>query len=123
MPINSVCISGRLTKDPELRRTANDKAVLSFTLAVNERHKDKNGDWVDDPIFIDCRLWGGAAEYAEKMIGKGTMLSCQGKLKQDNWEKDGQKRSKITMTVGEFEILTKYEQHEENYIYEEEIPF
>ena len=90
--INTVTISGNLTRDPE--RIANDKGC-KFAIAVNERIK-KNEEWVDYANFIDVVAWGSLADQVMKQLSKGSPVGIQGRLKQDRWETDsGDKRSKV----------------------------
>lgn len=108
MSINRVNISGNLTRDPELRATASGMQVLSFGVAVNDRRKNpQSGDWEDYPNFIDCTMFGNRAESVSKYIQKGSKVAIEGKLRWSQWEKEGQKRSKIEVVVDEIEIMQK----------------
>lgn len=89
--LNAVALSGNLTRDPE--RIANDKGA-KFAIAVNERFKDGD-DWRDYANFIDIVAWGSLADQVMKQLSKGTAVAIQGRLRQDRWETDGQKRSKV----------------------------
>ena len=97
---NRVILVGNLTRDVELRYTANQTAVTDIGLAVNDRRRSATGDWVEDPVFVDVTLWGRTAEIASQYLGKGAPVLIEGRLKYDTWEKDGQKRSKL-LVVGE----------------------
>lgn len=107
MSINRVNISGNLTRDPEMRHTASGMQVLSFGMAVNDRAKDANGEWVDRPNFIDCTMFGARAEAVSRYISKGSKVAIEGKLRWSQWEKDGQKRSKIEVIVDEIEFMSR----------------
>lgn len=107
MSINRVNISGNLTRDPEMRHTASGMQVLSFGMAVNDRAKDANGEWVDRPNFIDCTMFGARAEAVNRYISKGSKVAVEGKLRWSQWEKDGQKRSKIEVIVDEIEFMSR----------------
>lgn len=73
MSINRVCISGNLTRDPEIRSTAGGTSVMGFGVAVNERRKNaQTGEWEDYPNFIDCTLFGRRAEALERYLSKGS---------------------------------------------------
>lgn len=109
MSINRVNISGNLTRDPEMRHTASGMQVLSFGMAVNDRAKDANGEWVDRPNFIDCTMFGTRAEAVSRYISKGSKVAVEGKLRWSQWEKDGQKRSKIEVIVDEIEFMSRRE--------------
>lgn len=106
MSINSVSISGNLTRSPELRSTQGGTSILTFGVAVNDRRRDpQSGEWKDYPNFIDCVVFGNRAEALQKFIDKGSKVFVHGKLRWSQWEKDGQKRSKIEVIVDEVEFL------------------
>ena len=107
MSINRVIVSGNLTRDPELRNTANGFPVLSFGVAVNDRRKNQQtGEWEDYPNFIDCTMFGNRAESLSRFLAKGTKVTIEGKLRWSQWERDGQKRSKIEIIVDELEFMS-----------------
>ena len=107
MSINRVIISGNLTRDPELRSTAGGMPVLGFGVAVNDRRKNQQtGEWEDYPNFIDCTMFGARAEALSRYLNKGTKVSIEGKLRWSQWEREGQKRSKIEVIVGELEFMS-----------------
>ena len=107
MSINRVIISGNLTRDPELRSTAGGLAVLGFGVAVNDRRKNQQtGEWEDYPNFIDCTMFGARAEALSRYLNKGTKVSIEGKLRWSQWEREGQKRSKIEVIVDELEFMS-----------------
>ena len=108
MSINRVIISGNLTRDPELRSTASGLPVLGFGVAVNDRRKNQQtGEWEDYPNFIDCTMFGNRAESLSRYLSKGTKVAIEGKLHWSQWERDGQKRSKIEVVVDEIELMQK----------------
>lgn len=90
--LNHIVIMGRLTKDPELRRTGNGTAVASFTLAVDRDFVDKqSGEKETD--FIDCVAWRNTGEFVSKYFRKGRMAVVSGRLQIRNWtDKEGNKR-------------------------------
>lgn len=107
MSINRVVISGNITRDAELRQTASGMAVLGFSVAVNDRRKNAQTDQCEDyPNFIDCSMFGTRAERIAQYLGKGTKVAVLGKLRWSQWERDGQKRSKIEVIVDEIEFMT-----------------
>ena len=96
MSINRVIITGNLTRDPELRSTASGMPVLGFGVAVNDRRRNQQtGEWEDYPNFIDCTMFGARAESVSRFLSKGSKVAIEGKLRWSQWERDGQKRSKI----------------------------
>ena len=90
--LNHITIMGRLTRDPELRRTGSGIAVASFTLAVDRDIANKeNGERETD--FIDCNAWRGTGEFVAKHFAKGSMAVVSGRLQIRNWtDKEGNKR-------------------------------
>ena len=97
---NRVILVGNLTRDVEVKYTANQTAVTDIGLAVNDRRKTATGEWVDEPTFLDVTLWGRTAEIASQYLSKGSSVLIEGRLKLDTWESEGQKRSKLRV-VGE----------------------
>lgn len=103
MAINTCTLCGNLTRDPE-HCTVGQSEVLQFSIAVNERRKQADGSWADDPQFIDCELWGPRAHTLGQFLKKGMKLTVSGSLRYHAWEKDGQKRSRITVNVRDVEL-------------------
>ena len=90
--LNHITIMGRLTRDPELRRTGTGVAVASFTVAVDRDFgKNENGEKETD--FIDCVAWRQTGEFVSKYFTKGRMIVVSGRLQIRSWtDKDGNKR-------------------------------
>lgn len=89
--LNKIFIMGRLTRDPELRRTQGGNAVTSFALAVDRDFKSADGAKETD--FIDVVAWRNTAEFAAKYFTKGRMAVVEGRLQMRDWtDKDGNKR-------------------------------
>lgn len=105
MSINNVILTGNLTRDPELRSTASGTAVLQFSMAVNDRVKEGN-EWKDRPNYFDCTMFGSRAESLARFLSKGSKIAVQGKLHWSQWEKDGQKRSKVEIYPDTIELLS-----------------
>ena len=95
MNINTVAISGNLTRDAELRYTQGGTPVLRFSVAVNERRKNQQGEWEDRPNFVDCVRFGESCDYWAQRLAKGTHVTVCGHLRYSSWEKDGERRSKL----------------------------
>ena len=90
--LNHIVIMGRLTRDPELRRTGSGVAVASFTLAV-DRDFGKNDNGERETDFIDCVAWRQTGEFVSKYFTKGRMAVVSGRLQIRNWtDKEGNKR-------------------------------
>jgi len=103
---NRVILLGNLTRDPELRYIPSGTPVSDIGLAVNDRRKNANGEWVDEPTFVDVTLWGRTAEVASEYLSKGSPVLIEGRLKLDTWEtNDGQKRSKLRVVCDRMQML------------------
>ena len=90
--LNHITIMGRLTRDPELRRTGSGVAVANFCLAVDRDFSPKDGA-EKETDFIDCIAWRGTAEFVSKCFSKGRMAVVSGRLRIRNWtDKEGNKR-------------------------------
>ena len=96
--LNTTIIQGRLTRDPELRYTQSNVAVVSFSLAVERNVKSNSGTREAD--FIDVTAWRQTAEFASKYFSKGSMAIVQGRLQQRRWQdKDGNNRSSFEVVA------------------------
>ena len=92
-------IVGNLASDPSLRFTAAGKPVTSFGVAVGRRKKNDAGKWEDDGAdFYDVTCWDSLAENVAESLEKGNRVVVTGRLRQETWEKDGDKRSKVSVT-------------------------
>jgi single-strand DNA-binding protein len=109
--LNKVMLIGRLTRDPETRTFANGGKVAKFGFAVNNRRKNSTtGQWEDEPVFIDVDAFnrgetGKQADLVEQYLRKGQQVFIEGHLKLDQWEKDGQKRSRLHVVADNFQFL------------------
>ncbi len=102
--LNMVVIVGRLTRDPEMRYTNSGTAVCRFSLAVNR--KKRSGDsWTDEVSYFDVTVWGKQAEALNNYLVKGKQVAVNGELRQNRWEQDGQKRSKIEVVANSVQLL------------------
>lgn len=108
MSINRVIVTGNLTRDIEVRSTASGVAVGGFGIAVNDRRKNKQGEWEDYPNYFDCTLFGSRAESLSRYLVKGTKVAIEGKLRLSQWTaKDGSKRSKVEIAVDDIELMSR----------------
>ena len=90
--LNHITIMGRLTRDPELRRTGSGTAVASFTVAVDRDFSGRDGG-ERETDFIDCVAWRNTGEFVSKYFTKGSMIVVSGRLQIRGWtDKDGNKR-------------------------------
>ena len=104
--LNKVMLIGRLTRDPETRHTSGGNSVTNFGLAINRSYRKKDSDeLVEETTFVDVEAWGKTGETFARYMKKGRQAYVEGRLKLDSWEKDGQKRSKLTVVMEEFQFL------------------
>lgn len=102
---NRVVLVGNLTRDPEVRYLPSGMQVAELGLAVNDRRKTPEGNWVDEPTFVDISLFGNQAETAGRFLKKGSSVLIEGRLKLDSWQsQDGQKRTKLKV-VGDRMVM------------------
>lgn len=102
---NKVILVGNVTRDIELRSINSGSSVCDLGMAVNDRKKTASGDWVDEVTFIDVTLWNRTAEIAAEYLGKGSSVLIEGRLKLEQWESDGQKRSKLKVIGDRMQML------------------
>ena len=111
MSINRVMVSGNLTRDPSIRQSQAGTTVLGFGVAVNDRRKNnQTGEWEDYPNFIDCSMFGQRAQAIAPHLHKGLKVAIEGKLRFSQWERDGQKHSKLEVIVEDIEFMSRREQ-------------
>ena len=89
---NRVIVAGNLTKDPELRYTANQRAYVRFSVAVNSARKNQSGELQERTDYFDVIAWSSLAENVAKWMRKGRPVLVEGTLRNNNYEKDGIKR-------------------------------
>jgi len=105
---NRVLLLGNLTRDPQLSYTPSQTAVVDFGIATNRRWTGQDGSQREETCFIDCRAFGKAAENINKYCSKGRPLFVEGRLTFNSWTaQDGTKRSKLRVTVENFQFLGK----------------
>jgi single-strand DNA-binding protein len=104
--LNIVTIAGRLTRDPEIKMLANNRAVASMGVAINRKWKDKDGTAKEDVTFVDVTAWGKTAEHCGQYLHKGSGVYIEGHLKMDDWQtKDGQKRQALKVEAMSVQFL------------------
>lgn len=130
MSINKVFLSGNLTREPELSQTAAGMPVLGFGIAVNDRRKNpQTGEWEDYPNYVECTMFGERAARVSNWLRKGSKVTIEGKLRWSQWEKNGEKRSRLQVRIDELELPPRSSQaasepaYEQRELYSEYIPF
>ena len=98
--INTVTVSGNLTRDPEVRNIpGSGQAVCSLRIAHNERYKDASGEWADRAAYFDVTIWSGLGEWMGRNLRKGQKVVVSGRLKWREWEQDGNKRQAVDIVA------------------------
>jgi single-strand DNA-binding protein len=112
---NNVVMVGRLTRDPELRRTNSAKAVCSFDIAMSRRFKDSvTGEWKDaDPTFVPIVVWGDQAERCGERLKKGSPVHIEGRLQTSKWTAaDGTNKSRLEVVASRVQFLSAVNRQE-----------
>lgn len=95
--VNKVCLTGRVTKNIELKYTQNNIAITNFTLAVTRKFKNQNGEYESD--FINCIAYKSTAELLSKYVKKGDLLGIEGRIQTRNYEDKDGKRVYVTEVI------------------------
>ena len=108
--LNHVVLIGRLTRDlgadeRSFGYVANGQARANVSIAVNRSRKQADGSWGDEVNYFDVTIWGKTAENLKPFLLKGKQICVDGYLKQDRWEKDGQKQSRISIVANNVQLL------------------
>jgi len=103
---NKVILLGRLTRDPELRVTANGNHICKFSIATSRKFKGSDGVLKEETTFVDVDTFGRQAEVVSKYFSKGKPIFVEGRLRLDQWEsQNGEKRSKLTVVLENFQFI------------------
>jgi single-strand DNA-binding protein len=105
--VNKVILVGNLGKDPELKYTTGGTAVAKFSLATNDRFKDKDGNWQDRTEWHNITCWARLAEIANEYLKKGRTVYIEGSLRTDSWDdkQTGQKRYQTYINASDLVLL------------------
>src|SRR5215208_1786518 len=104
--INSVVVTGNLTRDPELRSLPSGTSVCELRVAVNSRRKNPSGEWEDKPNYFDVTVWGAQGENCATYLSKGRPVAVEGRLDWREWEaNDGAKRQSVSIIANSVQFL------------------
>jgi single-strand DNA-binding protein len=107
MSFNKIILVGNLGKDPELRYTPQGKAVCSFSMATNEKRRDKAGDLQDVTTWFKVTLWGNQAETASKYLSKGRPVYIEGRLRLEEWtDRDNNNRFTLDVQATDMQFIS-----------------
>jgi single-strand DNA-binding protein len=105
--MNKVMLVGRLVRDPRTVTLPSGLQVVEFSVAVNRKYKNRNGEWREVVDFIDIKCYGKVAERA-KILRKGYQVTIEGRLKQEKWTtSNNERKSKITVVASKIKVLSK----------------
>jgi len=106
MSFNKITLIGNLGRDPELRYTPQGDAVCDFTMAVNERKKDKSGEFHDVTNWFKVTLWRNMAENASKYLAKGRQVYIEGRLSIEEWtDREGKERFTLAVQATDMQFI------------------
>ena len=104
--INSVTLTGRLTRDSELKYMQSGNAQVRFSIAVGRSKRNADGSWGTETSYFDCVYYGKPAEGVNSFLQKGRQVALTGELRQDRWEgQDGQARTRVEIYVSSLLLL------------------
>ena len=107
--LRQVTITGGLTREPEMKRTNSGTAVLSLSVGSNQSRKNQNGEYENQSHYFEVKVWSKYAEMMENKLSKGMKVMITGDLDFQQWEQEGQKRSKIVINAKQVKPLSKNE--------------
>ena len=106
MSFNKIILVGNLGRDPELRYTPQGNAVCSFSLATNEKRKDKSGEFQDVTTWFKVTLWGKQAELASQYLTKGRPVYVEGRLRMEEWtDREGRQRQSLEVNGTDMQFI------------------
>lgn len=103
--MNRVFLVGNLTRNPEVRYAPSGNAVSDLGLAVSRKYRGKDGQEREETCFVRVTVWGKTAENCDKYLSKGSPVLIEGRLKYDEWEKDGQKHNRLSVVAERVQFL------------------
>lgn len=104
---NSLVLLGNLGRDPEVRTLSSGTSVAVFSVAASRLFKDKDGNNQQETDWIPCEAWGKTADLISQLLHKGDSVIVSGPVREERWEQDGQKRSKLKLRVENFQKLNR----------------
>ena len=106
MSFNKITVVGNLGRDPELRYTPQGNAVCNFSVATNEKRRDKGGEMQDVTTWFRITLWGKQAETASKYLTKGSPIYIEGRLRVEEWtDRDGKNRYTLDVHATDMQFI------------------
>ena len=106
MNLNKVMLAGRLTRDPELKELPSGNSVTNLGFATNRVFKSGN-EKKEEATFVDVKAWGVQGEQIAEYLKKGSPLFIEGRLTLESWESNGDKRSKLVVTMENYKFISE----------------
>ncbi|MBM4144099.1 MAG: single-stranded DNA-binding protein [Lentisphaerae bacterium] len=103
--LNKVFLAGNLTRDPEVRYTPSGTAVSDLGMAVNRKFRSANGEDREETCFVTVVVWARQAETCGQYLRKGSPILVEGRLQYDEWEREGQKQSRLRVVAERVQFL------------------
>jgi single-strand DNA-binding protein len=103
--LNKVLLMGNLTRDPEVKYTPKGTAVCDLAMAMNDSYKAQDGTIKETVTYVDVEVWGRTAENCKQYLTKGRPIFVEGQLRLDQWEQEGQKRSRLKVRADRVQFL------------------
>lgn len=103
--LNKVLLIGNLTRDPEVRYLPSGAAVGDLRLAVNRKYKTQQGEDKEEVCYVNVSVWGRQAETCGQYLSKGRPVLIEGRLRFEEWEKDGQKQNRLSVTAERVQFM------------------
>jgi len=106
--VNSVTLTGNLTRDPETREVG-QTSITKLRVASNTRRKGQDGSWEDRPNYFDVTVWGAQGENCARYLSRGSGVALAGRLEWREWEQDGAKRQAVEIVAEQVQFLSSAE--------------
>ena len=103
--LNRAFLMGNLTRPPEVRYAPSGKAVAEMRMAINRRYKTSTGEEKDETCFVNVVVWGRQAESCGQYLSKGSAVFVEGRLQYEEWEKEGQKNSRLRVVADRVQFM------------------
>ena len=113
MNLNKVMLAGRLTRDPELKELPSGNSVTNLGFATNRVFKSGN-EKKEEATFVDVKAWGVQGEQIAQYLKKGSPLFIEGRLTLESWESNGDKRSKLVVTMENYKFISEGKKDKED---------
>ena len=103
---NRVIVMGNLTKDPELKRNPSGTAICTLRLAISESYRNKEGERIERPVYVDVVAWNQQAEFCNQHLAKGSPILVEGRLQYDEWKTpENEMRSKLRIVASRVQLV------------------